>query len=113
MRSGDTLEKIARRNGTTVKRLCQLNGISATSTLRVGQKLKVSGSASSAGKSSASTKSGKDSKASGGAGTYTVKSGDTLYSIAKRNGTTVKKLCQLNGISENSKLRVGQKLRVK
>ena len=113
VRSGDTLEKIARRNGTTVKRLCQLNGISATSTLRVGQKLKVSGSASSAGKSSASAKSGNGSKASGGAGTYTVKSGDTLYSIAKRNGTTVKKLCQLNGIGENAKLRVGQKLRVK
>ena len=113
VRSGDTLEKIARRNGTTVKRLCQLNGISATSTLRVGQKLKVSGSASSAGKSSASAKSGNNSKPSGGAGTYTVKSGDTLYSIAKRNGTTVKKLCQLNGIGENAKLRVGQKLRVK
>ena len=108
VRSGDTLEKIARRNGTTVKRLCQLNGISQNSTLRVGQKLKVSGSASSAGKSSASGKSG-----TGGASTYTVKSGDTLSSIAKRNGTTVKKLCQLNGIGENAKLRVGQKLRVK
>ena len=108
VRSGDTLEKIARRNGTTVKRLCQLNGISQNSTLRVGQKLKVSGSASSAGKSSASGKSG-----TGGASTYTVKSGDTLSSIAKRNGTTVKKLCQLNGIGKNAKLRVGQKLRVK
>ena len=112
VRSGDTLEKIARRNGTTVKRLCQLNGISANSTLRVGQKLKVSGSASASGNSSTSAKPSKDNNTTGGA-TYTVKSGDTLYSIAKRNGTTVQKLCQLNGISENSKLRVGQKLRVK
>lgn len=106
VRQGDTLEKIARRNGTTVKRLCQLNGIKATSTLRVGQKLKVSGSASKTAPAQSS------SSAKGGT-TYTVRSGDTLYSIAKRNGTTVKKICQLNGISENSKLRVGQKLRVK
>lgn len=116
VRSGDTLDKIARRNGTTVKRLCQLNGIKATSTLRVGQRLKVTGSASKAAptqsSSSAKDNASKPSASQGGT-TYTVRSGDTLYSIAKRNGTTVKKLCQLNGISENSKLRVGQKLRVK
>ena len=112
VRSGDTLEKIARRNGTTVKRLCQLNGISANSTLRVGQKLKVSGSAGKQASANGSAKSTAQ-QAQGGASTYTVKSGDTLYGIAKRNGTTVKKLCQLNGIGENAKLRVGQKLRVK
>ena len=115
VRSGDTLEKIARRNGTTVKRLCQLNGIKATSTLRVGQRLKVTGSAtkSSATKSTTTAKSdsGKGTASQGG-GTYTVRSGDTLYSIAKRNGTTVKRLCQLNGISENAKLKVGQKLKL-
>ena len=119
VRSGDTLEKIARRNGTTVKRLCQLNGIKPTSTLRVGQRLKVTGSAakSASAKSTTSAKegSGKSSaaqQATGAKGTYTVRSGDTLYSIAKRNGTTVSRLCQLNGISENSKLRVGQKLKL-
>ena len=127
VRQGDTLEKIARRNGTTVKRLCQLNGISQNKTLRVGERLKVSGSASSAKSSSSTTQKSTASssstaqKSSGnsgttqssGATTYTVRSGDTLYSIARRNGTTVKKLCQLNGISENSKLRVGQKLKLK
>ncbi len=41
VRSGDTLEKIARRNGTTIDRLCKLNGISRTSTLRIGQTIKV------------------------------------------------------------------------
>lgn len=119
VRNGDTLEKIARRNGTTVKRLCQLNGIRTTSTLRVGQRLKVTGSAakSATAKSTASAKEGvgKSSAAkqtAGAKGSYTVRRGDTLYSIAKRNGTTVKRLCQLNGISENAKLRVGQKLKV-
>lgn len=43
---------------------------------------------------------------------YRVKSGDNLYSIAKRNGTTVKKICKLNGISEKSVLRLGQVLKI-
>lgn len=106
VRQGDTLEKIARRNGTTVKRLCQLNGISQNKVLHPGDRLKVSGSAAASA----------PSKTSGGntaGATYTVRSGDTLYKIAKAHGTTVKRLCQLNGIGENSKLRVGQKLKVK
>ena len=43
VRKGDSLGKIARRNGITVQRLCQLNGISAKKTLHPGDKLKVSG----------------------------------------------------------------------
>lgn len=44
---------------------------------------------------------------------YTVRSGDYLYKIAQDFGISVKKLCSLNGISRNSFLRVGQKLRIK
>ena len=43
VRKGDTLEKIARRNGTTVKRICQLNGISQNKVLHPGDKIKVRG----------------------------------------------------------------------
>ena len=43
VRSGDTLEKIARRNGTTIKQLCKLNGISRNKVLHPGDKLRVSG----------------------------------------------------------------------
>ena len=108
VRQGDTLEKIARRNGTTVKRLCQLNGISQNKVLHPGDRLKVSGSATTSQGSTAAPKT----QAAGGT-TYTVRQGDTLYKIARANGTTVAKLCKLNGISENAKLRVGQKLKVK
>lgn len=41
VRSGDTLGAIARRYGTTVSRLCQLNGIRPTTTLHIGRTLKV------------------------------------------------------------------------
>ncbi len=45
--------------------------------------------------------------------TVTVRKGDSLSVIASRNGTTVRKLCKLNGIKSSSKLRPGQKLRVR
>jgi len=44
--------------------------------------------------------------------TYTVQEGDTLFSIAKKFGTTVDKLKKLNGIENPNFLRVGQKLRL-
>lgn len=43
VRQGDTLEKIARRNGTTINQLCKLNGISRNKVLHPGDKLRVSG----------------------------------------------------------------------
>lgn len=42
---------------------------------------------------------------------YKVKKGDTLGAIARRQGTTVAKLCKLNGITAKSTLRPGQILR--
>ena len=44
---------------------------------------------------------------------YTVRSGDTLSGIAVKYGTTVTRICQLNGINRNSVLRIGRKLRVR
>lgn len=44
---------------------------------------------------------------------YTIRKGDTLYSIARRKGTSVKRLCQLNGIRSTTTLRIGRRLRVK
>ena len=41
IRSGDTLGALARKYGTSVTRLCQLNGIKSTSILRIGQRLRV------------------------------------------------------------------------
>lgn len=111
VRQGDTLEKIARRNGTTINQLCKLNGISRNTVLHPGDRLRVNGSASAAGNTT--TQKSQSAKASQGGATYTVRSGDTLGKIAKAHGTTVKKICQLNGIRENATLRIGQKLKVK
>lgn len=58
-----------------------------------------------------SSKSKKSSRRSGRTSTYRVKNGDTLSKIAQRHGTTVSKLCKLNGIKQNAVLHKGQVLR--
>lgn len=44
---------------------------------------------------------------------YKVRKGDTLSRIASRNGTSVRTLCRINGISSKKILRPGVRLRVK
>ncbi|MCL4800292.1 MAG: peptidoglycan DD-metalloendopeptidase family protein [Burkholderiales bacterium] len=46
----------------------------------------------------------------GGADTYVVRQGDTLYSIAVANGIDPRELAALNGIGDPSKIQVGQVL---
>ena len=41
IKSGDTLSGIAKRYHTSVDKLCSLNGISRSTTLRIGKKLRV------------------------------------------------------------------------
>lgn len=44
---------------------------------------------------------------------YKIRSGDNLGRIAARNGTSVKSLCRLNGISSKKTLRIGQSIRIR
>jgi lipoprotein NlpD len=48
-----------------------------------------------------------------GAATYTVKKGDTLYSIALENGQSYRDLAAWNSLEDPNKIQVGQQLRVK
>ena len=57
-------------------------------------------------------KSKKKKKKNSGSASVTVRSGDTLSEIARRQHTTVKKLKKLNGISGNT-IRAGKKIKVK
>lgn len=41
VKSGDSLSRIARRSGTSVRNLCRLNGIKSTSIIRIGQRLRI------------------------------------------------------------------------
>ncbi|MBF0687025.1 MAG: LysM peptidoglycan-binding domain-containing protein, partial [Cellulomonas sp.] len=48
----------------------------------------------------------------GHAADYTVREGDTLSSIAKRTGTTVSRIARENALSDPSRVRAGQVLRL-
>lgn len=53
------------------------------------------------------------STSGGGALYHTVKKGDTLSKIAGKYGTSVSKICSLNGINSKTTLQIGRKLRVR
>ncbi|MCA9492624.1 MAG: LysM peptidoglycan-binding domain-containing protein, partial [Myxococcales bacterium] len=97
---GDTLSGIATRYGVTVSQLRSWNSLSG-STIMVGQKLKVSSSGGSSSGSSSST-----------ARTHTVRSGETLSSIASRYGVRTSDLQRWNNIGNAGHIEVGQRLNV-
>lgn len=67
----------------------------------------------STGKSSANEESDNYASSSNDTKYHTIRKGDTLGALARRYGTSVNKLCKLNGMSQTSILRIGKKLRVK
>jgi len=99
VKRGETLDSIARRYGTTVSALAKANGISDPNRIYAGATLSVPGTDAPA--------SGPSSQ---GGGRYTVVRGDTLGSIARRHGTSIATLVQLNGIQNPNLIRIGQVL---
>ena len=118
VKNGDYLGRIASRNRCTVAQIKRWNGLKSNN-IRVGQRLVIyrGGSGPSTSSSSSSTASvtsstsSTTSKSSTPAGTYTVKSGDTLSGIAARHGVTVNQLKQWNGLTSNN-IKIGQKLKL-
>ncbi|SJN27864.1 Membrane-bound lytic murein transglycosylase D precursor [Micrococcus lylae] len=111
---------IAQRTGSTMAALQKANGMSATTTLHPGMVLKVPGAASSApaeqadpaptrsaGRSTALERTG---STSGEAVRYTVVAGDSPWRVAQKFGISVKRLRDLNGLSVDSPMYVGDVL---
>jgi LysM repeat protein len=105
---GDSLAKIAKKNGVTLKALEAANPGVVPTKLKIGQKLVIPAGGKSLTDTAAPT-----APAVGDAGTasYTVKSGDTLTKIAKAHGTTVKAIEAANGLT-TTKIAVGKKLKI-
>ena len=109
VKSGDVLGKIAERHGCTVAQLKAWNGLTSNN-IRVGQKLIVSAAASSS--ASSSQTSAPAAAQSGEYTSYTVKSGDSFYSIAKNYpGVSAQDIMNFNGLS-SSKIQPGMTIRI-
>src|ERR1017187_499229 len=129
VKKGDSLWKISKLEGISVGELTRANSLTKTSTLKVGQKLTVPAMAK-AEKTNVATASVVPTPADAttpsptmpvgttaavttdaGGGSYTVKSGDSLWKIARLQNVSVAAIKQANNLSSDS-LKVGQKLHV-
>ncbi len=105
VKSGDTLSKIAARHGITLNQLKEWNGLTSNS-IKPGQKLKVRASAPQ------SASAPMPAPASGNYTVYTVRSGDSFYSIAKNYpGVSAQNIMDFNGIN-SSKLKPGMTIKI-
>ncbi len=93
---GDTLYSLAKKYGVTVDEIRSANSMSGND-LYAGQKLTIP----------VKTQPRQITYES-----YTVKAGDTLYSIARRHEISVEELREINGLSSSSVLKTAQKLKV-
>lgn len=93
---GDTLYSLSKKYGVSVDELRSANAISG-SDLYAGQKLIIPAKKADKRVTYES---------------YTVKAGDTLYSIAKRSEITVDELRRLNSLDSSAVLKIGQNLKV-
>ena len=97
---GDSLNKIARRYGVSVSSLAAANGLGSTSWVYTGQRLTIPGASSPAPAPVTTT------------GSYVVRRGDTLTSIALRYGVSASQLATANGLRWNSWVYVGQRMSI-
>ena len=118
--SGDGLYAIARKTGTSIQDLLSLNGLTLNSTIYPGQVLKLSSTSevsvseetTSAEETSSEESASNEVETSSSAGSYTVVSGDSLYAIARKTGTSIQDLLSLNGLNLNSVIHPGQVLQL-
>ncbi|MFM9984169.1 MAG: glucosaminidase domain-containing protein [Flavobacteriales bacterium] len=96
VKPGETLESIANSLDMNAWQLKRYNDLTGSEILKEGQRLYIQPKRNKAKASS-----------------YQVKSGETLWSISQNLGVKMKKLQQLNGLDENSKLKAGQQLKLR
>lgn len=111
VKSGDYLGRIASRYGVSVNKIKEWNHL-RNNNLRVGQRLVIYKGGHAPAKASQSTSASSSAKTSDSGSVYTVKSGDTLYEIAKKYpGVSAQDIMKHNGMKSAS-IKPGMKLKI-
>ncbi len=95
VRRGDTLSRIAGAYGVPISTILALNGIAKDTVIRPGMTLYLRHETTARAAAAPSD------------GTHRVARGETLAVIARQYGTTVRELCEINGIGNPNQIRVG------
>lgn len=111
VKSGETLSSIARKYRTSVATLMEWNKLSSTN-LRVGQKITIYRKTSAPHLREESTHTTIENPTAG-AIYHTIHSGDSLWALSKKYGTTVGAIERLNAGLNPTDIKTGQKVRVK
>lgn len=110
VKAGDTLGAIAKRHGTSVSEIQRANRLNTT-LVKVGQKLAMPGQETIASTLGAEVDKSLNVNTSRIQTTeYKVKSGDSLWTIAKNHKISLAALLELNNLSTKSKIKPGQTL---
>ena len=104
VRKGDTLASVARKTGVPVEQLREINHL-ASSDLRPGQRLVLDAASVPIVSPKASSRAGATQASK--PRVHHIKSGDTLWDLARQYGTTVDQLCRANRITPSHKLQRG------
>lgn len=104
----DTFATIAQRTGVSESTLAMVNG----NELKPGQKAIIPSTSSLRNVAAVTPKSAGGSSGASRMINYSVKSGETINTIAARYGVSARDIAALNRISTNAKLRAGQTLKV-
>ena len=111
VKAGDSLYRIAKNHNMSLQELKSLNNLSSD-LIFAGQVLKVSGQVTTNQPSTNTNTSQNSNQAqTSGNGTYTVKTGDSLYRIAKNHNMSLQELKSLNNLSSDL-IFAGQVLKV-
>ncbi|EME7211363.1 LysM peptidoglycan-binding domain-containing protein [Enterococcus faecium] len=111
VKAGDSVWSVSNKYGITMAQLIQWNNIQ-NNFIYPGQQLTVSNSGSTNSASSNTGSSANTNNSSSSQGTYTVKAGESVWSVANKNGITMNQLIEWNNIKNNF-IYPGQQLIVK
>jgi murein DD-endopeptidase MepM/ murein hydrolase activator NlpD len=120
VKKGDTLYSVAKNHSISVDSVANLNNLSNKANLNTGMKLKIPSQNIQSAQKNQNTQNTNVKKSEVQANNqkqntyvyYTVKKGDTLYSVAKNHSLNVNTIADFNNFNNKTDLNIGMKIKI-